>query len=96
MTALEDTLSMRLDTGLKPLFVRYVKFYLNVLTVEVSVKYFTEVYNITLDDHLYSIKITVFASIDLIGNVLVESTYIVPFLGFRVAWYAKRFFFNLL
>ena len=53
---------------LKPIFVGYVMFSLNVAIVEVSVKYFTGVANIAFDDQSYSTNISVFPSIDLIGN----------------------------
>ena len=43
LTALEATLSMMLNTGLKTLFVMYVIFSLRVVIVELSVKYFTGV-----------------------------------------------------
>ena len=67
-TALEATLSMMLNTVLKPLFVRYVMFSSNVAIVEVSVQYFTGVYNIVFDGQSYSTNIDVFPTIDIIGN----------------------------
>ena len=81
MTALEATFSMMLKYGLKPLFVRYVMFDLEVFILEVSVKYFTGVSRIVFDYQSYITRIDVFPSIDLIGNFLVKSTYMVPFLG---------------
>ena len=93
LTALEDTLSMVLKTGLKPLFVKYVMVYLKVSIVDVSFKYFTGVARITFDDQSYKSNIAVFASIDLIANFPVKSTYMVPFFGFSVAWYANRSFY---
>ena len=65
-------------------------FSLKIATVEVSFKYFTGVSRIAFDDQLYSTKIDVFPSIDPIENFPVKSTYMVPFLGFSVAWYPKR------
>ena len=61
---------MVLNTGLKPLFVRYVISPLNVAIVEVSVKSFTGVDNILFDDQSYSKKIDVLASLDMIGSFL--------------------------
>ena len=75
---------MMLNTSLKPLFVRYVIFSLNVAIVEVSVKYFTGVANIAFDDQLYSINNSVFPYIDMVGKFPVKSTYMVPFWGFGV------------
>ena len=92
LTALESTLLMMLNTGLRPVFVRYVMFSLNVAIVEVSVKYFTGVANIAFNNQSYSTKIAVFTSIDLIGDFPVKSTYMVNVLGFRVAWYVNRSF----
>ena len=90
LTALEATLSMRLNTVLKPIFVRYLMFYMNVAIIEISIKYFSGVSNITFDDQSYIINIAVFLYIDLIGKFPAKSTYIIPFFRFRVAWYAKR------
>ena len=87
---LEYKLSMMLNTGLNNIFVRYVMFYLNVAIVEVSVKSFTGVSNISFNGQSYTTKISVFPSIDMIDNLPVKSTYRVPFFGLRVAWYAKR------
>ena len=66
MTDFEATLSMMLKTGLKPLFVRYVMFSLNVAIVEVYVRSFTGVANITFDNQLYSTNIAVLLSLDMI------------------------------
>ena len=90
LNALEAALSMMFSTGSEPFFVRYVMFYLNVSIVELSIKYFTGVANISFDKRSYSTKIALFPSIYLIGDFRVKSTYTVPFFGFRVAWYAKR------
>ena len=68
LTALEATLSIMLNTSLKPLFVSYVMFYLNVTIVEVSVRYFSGVANIAFNDQSYRTNIAVFPSIYLIGN----------------------------
>ena len=68
LTDLEATLSMMLNTVLKPLFFRYVMFSSNVAIVEVSVQYFTGVYNIVFDGQSYSTNIDVFPTIDIIGN----------------------------
>ena len=66
MTDFEATLSMMLKTGLKPLFVRYVMFSLNVAIVEVYVRSFTGVANIAFDNQLYSTNIAVLLSLDMI------------------------------
>ena len=87
---LEATFSMMLKNSLKPLLVTYVMFSLKVAIVDVSFKYFTGVDGIAFDDHLYSTKMVVFPSIDLIGNLPVKSTYMVPSFRFSVAWYANR------
>ena len=79
MNASEATLSMTLNTVLKPIFVRYVMFSLNAAIFEVSVKYFTGVANIALDNQSYSTNIAVFLYFYLIGIFPVKSTYIVPF-----------------
>ena len=49
LNALEATLSMMLKTGLKPPFVQYVMFSLNVAIVDSYFKYFTGVARIALD-----------------------------------------------
>ena len=85
-TGFEATLSMMLKTGLKPLFVRYVMFSLNVSIVEVSIRSSTGFSNIVFDDQLYSTNIAVLPYLDLIGNFPVQSTYIFPFFELRVAW----------
>ena len=69
---------MMLKTGLKPLLVKYGMFFLNIAIVDSSLKYFTGVSRIALDDQSYSTKNSVFPSIDLIGNFLVKLTYMVP------------------
>ena len=66
LTALDATLSMILKTGLKPLFVRYVMFSLNVVIVEVSVRSFTGVAKIAFYNQLYSTNIAVLLSLDMI------------------------------
>ena len=71
LTALKATLSVMLNTGLKPIFVRHVMFYLNVEIVEVYVNYFTGFANIALDDQSYITNIAVFPSLDRIGNLTV-------------------------
>ena len=63
-------------------------FSLNVAIVDVSFKYFTGVSRIAFYDQCNNIA--VFPSIDLIVNFLVKSTYMVPFFGFSVTWYANR------
>ena len=68
LTSFEATLSMMLETGLKPLFFRCVMFYLNVAIFELSVRYLVRVANILFDNQLYSIKIDVLPSLDRIGN----------------------------
>ena len=68
LTAMEATLSMMLKTGLKPIFVKYVMFYLNAAIVDSPFKYFTGVSRIALDYQLHITKMAVFPSIDLIGN----------------------------
>ena len=68
MTALEAILSMMLNTGLNTIFFRYVMFSLKVMIIEVSVKYFTGVSNISFNDQLYITNNAVFPSIGLIGN----------------------------
>ena len=62
---------MMLNTGLKPLFVRYAMFYLNVAIIELSIKYFSGVANIAFDEQSYRKNISVFTSIDMIGIVSV-------------------------
>ena len=76
---------MMLKTGLKPLFVRYGMFYLNVAIIEVYVRFFTGVANTSFEDQSYSTKISVLLSLDIIGNFPVWLTYIVQFFGFMVA-----------
>ena len=90
MTTLEAMLSMMLNTSLKPLFVRYVMFSLNVVIVEVCVKYFNGVSNIAFNDQSYRTNIFAFPSIGLSDNFPVKSTFMVPFFGFRVAWCVKK------
>ena len=71
---LEATLSMMLNTGLKPLFVKYVMFYFKVAIVNSSFKFKTGIARVELDDQSYSTKMAVFPSIELIGNFPVKST----------------------
>ena len=49
LTALKATLSMMLKTGLKPIFVKYAMFSLNVAIVYLSLKYVSSVSRIALD-----------------------------------------------
>ena len=90
LTALEATLSLMLKDGLKPLFVKYVMFSLKVDIVDVSFKYFNVVARVAFYYQLYSTKTDVFPYINQIGDFPVKSTYMVPFFGFSVAWYANR------
>ena len=91
LTSFEATLSMMLK-GFKPLFVKYVIFYFKVAIVDVSFKSFTGIDRIEFYCQSYIKKISVFPSVDLIGNFLVKSTYMVPFFGFSVLWYANILF----
>ena len=59
---------MMVKTSLRPLFVRYEMFSLNVAIVEVSVRYFTGVDNITFDNQSYITNIAVFPYLNLIGK----------------------------
>ena len=68
LTAFEATLYMMLNTGLKPLFVRYLMFSFNIAIVEISVRSFTGIANIKFYDQLYSTKIAVLPFLDLIRN----------------------------
>ena len=58
--------------------------------MDVSFEYFTGVDKISFDYQLYSTNISVFPFIGLIGNFPLKSTYMVPFFGFSVTWYANR------
>ena len=73
LTALEDSLSMMLKTGLKPLLFKYVMFSFNVANLDVSFDYFTGFASMSVDDQSYSTKISIFPLIDLIENFLVKS-----------------------
>ena len=92
LTDLEAKLSMMLNTDLKPLFVRYVMFSLKAAIIEVSDKYFTGVANIAFYDQSYCTNISVFPSINMVGDFPVKLTYMVTFLGFSVTWYTNRWF----
>ena len=83
---------MILKTFLKPLFFKVCDFYLKVAIVDVSYKYFTGVAKISFDDQSYSTKISVFPSINMVGDFPVKLTYMVTFLGFSVTWYTNRWF----
>ena len=72
LTILEDTLSMMLKTGLKPPLVKYVILSLNFAIVDLSFKYFIGVSRIAFDYQSYSIKFSVFTSIEVIGGFLVK------------------------
>ena len=93
LTDLEDTLSMVLKTSLKPLLVKYMMLSLKIAIVDSSFKYFIGVVRIAFCDQSYSIKVSVCSSIDIIGNFPVKSTYMVPYFGFSVAWYANRWLY---
>ena len=67
LTALEDKLSMMLNTGLKPFLVKYVMFYFKVAIVDSSFKYFTGVARIALDDQSYSTKNLYFLILNRLG-----------------------------
>ena len=62
---------MMLNTGLKPLFVKYVIFSLKVSIIDSSFIFVTDVDKIVLDDQSYSTNMAVFPSINLVGNFLV-------------------------
>ena len=64
--ALEATLQMMLNTGFKPLFVKYVMFSFKVAIIDSLFKIITGVARISLDYQSYSTKMDVFNSIDLI------------------------------
>ena len=62
---------MMLNTGLKPLFAKYVIFSLKVSIIDSSFIFVTDVDKIVLDDQSYSTNMAVFPSINLVGNFLV-------------------------
>ena len=76
--ALVATLSMILYTGLNPLFDRYVMFCLKHSTIVSAFAYFIGVARMALDVQSYTMNIAVITCIDVIGNLLVKSAYIVP------------------
>ena len=67
LTVLEATLSMMLKTGLKPLLVKYMMFPLKVAIFDSSFKSLTGVARISLDDHYYITKTSVFPSMTWLG-----------------------------
>ena len=73
LTALEAILQMMLKIVLKPLFVKYVIFYLKVSNVDSSLKCLTDFARISLDDQSYSTRMSVFSYIGLIGDFPVKS-----------------------
>ena len=81
---------MMLKTGLKLPFVKYVTFSLKVAIIDASIKYFTGVARIKFYEQLYTTQMSVFTSIDMIGNFPVKSTYMVLSFGFSVTWYENR------
>ena len=76
--ALVDTLSMKLYTGLNPLFDNYVMFFLKHLTIVSAFASFIGVARIALDVQSYMINISFMPCIDVMGNFPVNSAYIVP------------------
>ena len=74
LIALEATLSMRLNSSLKPLFVKYMMFSLKFAIVYSHFNFLTGVAMISLYDQSYSTKMALFPYIDLMGDFTVKST----------------------
>ena len=77
-TAFDATSLIMLRMGLNPLFVRYVICCLKHLTIVSSAIFFTGVARIAFVVQSYMMNFTTIPSMDLIGNLPVKSTYIVP------------------